>query len=114
MSNSTTKIIKKSKNKSTTGTGKNTALLGMPSNTEPSYDNNKNINSPKSSLNQSINKTNNDINLLELQSKTNELQSKLDKINSEIEQEHFILMEETSQFNCDLTEKSLEISALSS
>ena len=114
MSNSTTKIIKKSKNKSTTGTGKNTALLGMPSNTEPSYGNNKNINSPKSSLNQSINKTNNDINLLELQSKTNELQSKLDKINSEIEQEHFILMEETSQFNCDLTEKGLEISALSS
>ena len=114
MSNSTTKITKQSKNKSTTGTGKNTALLGIPNITEPSYDNNTNINSPKRSMNKSINSTNNENNLIELKSKTNELQSKLDKLNSELEQEHFLLMEETSQYNCDLTERGLEISALSS
>ena len=114
MSNSTTKITKQSKNKSTTGTGKNTALLGIPNITEPSYDNNTNINSPKRLMNKSINSTNNENNLIELKSKTNELQSKLDKLNSELEQEHFLLMEETSQYNCDLTERGLEISALSS
>ena len=97
MSNSTTKISKKSKIKST-GTGKNTALLGIQNNTEPSNENNINDISTKRSLQKSINEKSQD-NLAELESKTYELQSQLDNLNSEIEQEKNLLMQDTYQFN---------------
>ena len=112
MSNSTTKISKKSKIKST-GTGKNTALLGIQNNTEPSNENNINDISTKRSLQKSINEKSQD-NLAELESKTYELQSQLDNLNSEIEQEKNLLMQDTYQFNSDLTEKGFEINSLSS
>jgi hypothetical protein len=91
MSSPSTKKQKKQNNKTTTGTGKNTALLGLKNNTEPS------------------NKEN-----IDLESKNNELQSQLDKLKSEIEQERNLLMQEKNAFNEDITEKGFEISDLTS
>jgi len=109
MSSPSTKKQKKQNNKTTTGTGKNTALLSLNNNTEPSNENNINQNSTKKTgkkLNNS-NKEN-----IDLESKTNELQSQLEKLKSEIEQERNLLMQEKNTFNEDITEKGFEISDL--
>ena len=106
MSSPSTKKQKKQNNKTTTGTGKNTALLGLNNITEPSNENNINPNSTK--------KTGKKLNNTDLESKNNELQSQLDKLKSEIEQERNLLMQEKNAFNEDITEKGFEISDLTS
>lgn len=99
---------KKIQNTSTTGTGKNTALLGISNNAEKSNE----ISAKKLgkiSLNKKIEEQQAD-----LESKTKELQEKLNKILSDIELEKNLLIEETNQNNIELTEKEFEISSLSS
>lgn len=98
---------KKGNNKSTTGTGKNTAMLGIPNNTDPSS------NSEKKNDKTFSNKANG-ISLGELEAKTKELKEKLEKINYDIELEKNLFVQETSQLNTDLTEKEFIISDLSS
>ena len=96
---------KKANNKSTTGTGKNTPMLGIPNNTEPSS-NSKNGKSPSNKSNV--------VSLAELEAKTKELNEKLEKINHDIELEKNLFLNDTSQLNTDLTEKAFIISDLSS
>ena len=107
MSNVEKKTKNKSNNKATTGTGKNTAFLGVNNKTDSS-----NANSTKQIEKSNI--KNNNYTLAELESKTTELKEKLQKINSEIETEKHLFIEETNQLNEDLTEKNFEISNLSS
>ena len=94
---------KKSNNKTTTGTGKNTAMLGVPNNTEPSSNSQKN----------NVKASSNVVSLAELEAKTKELKEKLDKINYDIELEKNLFVNDTSQLNTDLTEKAFIISDLS-
>ena len=98
---------KKGNNKETTGTGKNTPMLGIPNNTEPSS------NSEMKNLKVQQNKIN-PISLGELEAKTKELKEKLEKIDYDIELEKNLFLQETSQLNTDLTEKAFIISDLSS
>jgi hypothetical protein len=98
---------KKSNNKTTTGTGKNTPMLGIPNNTEPSS------NSDKKNGKATSNRVNVE-SLAELEAKTKELKEKLEKINHDIELEKNLFINDTSQLNTDLTEKSFIISDLSS
>ena len=98
---------KKGNNKTTTGTGKNTPMLGIPNNTDPSSNFDKKTGKAQS------NKPN-VISLAELEVKTKELKDKLDKINYDIEIEKNLFLQETSQLNTDLTEKAFIISDLSS
>ena len=107
MSNVEKKTKNKSNNKATTGTGKNTALLGVNNKTDSS-----NANSTKQK--EKLDNKSNNYTLVELESKTTELKEKLQKINSEIESEQHLFIEETNQLNEDLTEKNFEISNLSS
>ena len=102
-----------SNNKSTTGTGKNTPMLGLPNKTEPFKENNINsINTNRTQAKSLYKETGK--NFAQLESKTLELQLQLDKLNSDIEIERNLLIEEISQLNEDLTEKKLDISNLSS
>lgn len=94
---------KKANNKTTTGTGKNTAMLGVPNNTEPSSNSQKN----------NVKASSNVVSLAELEAKTKELKEKLDKINYDIELEKNLFVNDTSQLNTDLTEKAFIISDLS-
>ena len=106
---STGKTKKKTKNKSTTGTGKNTAMLGSQNNTEPSKGNNTNANNIK----KTGKKTNEDT-FAELEAKTNELKEKLEKINFDIETERNLLTQEAYELNIESTDKNFEINSLSS
>ena len=94
---------KKSNNKTTTGTGKNTTMLGVPNNTEPSSNSQKN----------NVKASSNVVSLAVLEAKTKELKEKLDKINYDIELEKNLFVNDTSQLNTDLTEKAFIISDLS-
>ena len=108
-----TKEKKISNNKSTTGTGKNTPMLGLPNKTEPFKENNINsINTNRTQAKSLYKETGK--NFTQLESKTLELELQLDKLNSDIEIERNLLIEEISQLNEDLTEKKLDISNLSS
>ena len=89
-------------NLSSSGTGKNTALLGLPTNTNSSLE----------SLQNPQNKTNKS--LSELIKENEEMEIKLSKINSEIDKEKNLLMQETSELNNDITDRGFEISCLSS
>ena len=90
-------IKKKSINKSTLGTGKNTAMIN----------NNFSIEKTKK-------KNEKNLNISELEIKTKELRLTLDNINLEIEKERNILIQEKSQLDSDLTKMVLEINTLSS
>ena len=92
MSNVEKKTKNKSNNKATTGTGKNTALLGVNNKTDSS-----NANSTKQK--EKLDNKSNNYTLVELESKTTELKEKLQKINSEIESEQHLFIEETNQLN---------------
>ena len=101
---------KRNKNsKLSTGTGKNTALLGAQNNTESQNGNNSIENSMQKSSMKSTYK-----NFDELETKNDQLKLELAKINSQIDQERFLLMEETTQLNADLTERGFIMSDLSS
>ena len=90
---------KKSKKKTTTGTGINTPMLGIPDYTQTSNKSNS---------------KNNDSTLEGLEQKTIELREQLEKIKSEAEQERALSMEETYQLNADITDKNFEVNVLSS
>lgn len=106
---STGKPKKKANNKESSGTGKNTALLGLQNNTEPNNETNTKANTTKKAE-----KKPNEGALIELEEKTKELQEKLDRINFDIETERNLLTEETYQLNIEITEKNFEINNLSS
>ena len=107
MSN-TGKQKKKANNKTTSGTGKNTAMLGL-NNTEPSNEVNTKANTTKKAAQKP-----NEGKLIELETKTKELQDQLDKINFDIETERNLLTEEAYQYNIEITDKNFEINNLSS
>lgn len=89
---------KNANNKTSSGTGKNTALLGVNNNTETKKENKKSKEEA----------------LKELEAKTKELGEQLDKINTDIETERHLLTEESNQLNIDITNKNFEINNLSS
>jgi chromosome segregation ATPase len=89
---------KNANNKTSSGTGKNTALLGVNNNTETKKGGKKSKEEA----------------LKELEAKTKELGEQLDKINTDIETERHLLTEESNQLNKDITNKNFEISNLSS
>ena len=104
-----------SKNKTTTsGTGKNTAMLGLPTKTVSTLENSKNQNSK----NKIINNKNQAINIItkslpELLKETEEMEVKLAKINSEMDKERNLLTQENLGLNTELTDRTFEISCLS-
>ena len=103
------------KNKTTTsGTGKNTAMLGLPTKTLSTLENSKNQNSK----NKIINNKNQAINIItkslpELLKETEEMEVKLAKINSEMDKERNLLTQENLGLNTELTDRTFEISCLS-
>ena len=103
------------KNKTTTsGTGKNTDLLGLPTKTVSTLENSKNQNSK----NKIINNKNQAINIItkslpELLKETEEMEVKLAKINSEMDKERNLLTQENLGLNTELTDRTFEISCLS-
>ena len=106
------------KKTSSSGTGRNTALLGLPTNSSVSNkenSNNQNLTNDKNNKNQNQNQdTKITKSLQELVKETEEMQIKLAQINSEMDKERNLLMQETSDLNNDITEKGFEISCLSS
>mgnify|MGYP003571451144 CR=1 FL=1 len=106
------------KKTSSSGTGRNTALLGLPTNSSISNkenSNNQNLINDKNNIKQNQNQ---DIkitkSLQELEKETEEMQIKLAQINSEMDKERNLLMQEASDLNNDITERGFEISCLSS
>lgn len=97
---STGKKRKKTNNLTTTGTGKNTPMLGVPSQI---------IKATKDSGNQ----TSEDDSINYLNQKTLDLRALLDKINSEIIKENKMMREDTYQLNEEITEKVFQINELS-
>ena len=90
-----------SKNKTTTSdTGKNTAMLGLPTKTVSTLENSKN----QHSKNKIINNKNQAINIItkslpELLKETEEMEVKLAKINSEMDKERNLLTQENLELN---------------
>ena len=113
--NNRNKNNKNNNNTTSSGTGKNTAMLGLPqkSNNPKENKENQNLNN-KNDKNKNINnelKTTKS--LPELVKETEELQVKLAKINSQMDNERYLLMQETNDLNTEITEKGFEISCLS-
>ena len=108
MSN-TGKQKKKANNKTTSGTGKNTVMLGIDKNTDSSNRAHTKTNNAKKGV-----KKPNEEKLIELETKTKELKEQLDKINTDIETERNLLMEEKNQYNKEITDQNNEINSLSS
>ena len=115
---STTKNRNKSNNtknnSSVSGTGKNTAMLGLPTKSTASLENSKNQNTK----NQFINNSNQTINIMtkslpELLKETEELEVKLATINSEMDKERNLLTQENLELNTEITDRGFEISCLS-
>ena len=102
------------KNTSSSATGKNTTMLGLPTNSISSQENSKNQNSTNKN-NKSDKNVENKITktLPELLKETEEMQVKLAKLNSEMDKERNLLMQETSELNNDITERGFEINCLS-
>ena len=113
--NNRNKNNKNNNNTTSSGTGKNTAMLGLPqkSNNPKENKENQNLNN-KNDKNKNINhelKTTKS--LPELVKETEELQVKLAKINSQMDNERYLLVQETNDLNTEITEKGFEISCLS-
>ena len=113
--NNRNKNNKNNNNTTSSGTGKNTAMLGLPQKLNNPKENkeNQNLNN-KNDKNKNINhelKTTKS--LPELVKETEELQVKLAKINSQMDNERYLLMQETNDLNTEITEKGFEISCLS-
>ena len=115
---STTKNRNKSNNtknnSSVSGTGKNTAMLGLPTKATSSLENSKNQNTK----NKFINNSNQTINIMtkslpELLKETEEMEVKLATINSEMDKERNLLTQENLELNTEITDRGFEISCLS-
>ena len=115
---STTKNRNKSNNtknnSSVSGTGKNTAMLGLPTKSTSSLENSKNQNTK----NKFINNSNQTINIMtkslpELLKETEEMEVKLATINSEMDKERNLLTQENLELNTEITDRGFEISCLS-